>query len=264
MADASNRPVRTLFPPQRHERILSLLHERGRVDVADLAEEFAVTTETIRRDLSDLQRSRLVRRVHGGAVLWDSGGFQPLVAQRDLRFVDEKRRIAAAAIRELPPEGTVLLDSGSTTMRVLQQLPPDTALTLVTNSVLAPQILAEHDRVHLILLGGATDKKTLATIDEQTVAAVREFRVDVLILGTDGLSPEGGLTTPYRSQAELKRAMISSARRVIVVADHSKIGNDHFIRFATCADVDTLITNTAVDDDTTAALEATGLTVVRV
>lgn len=264
MADVTARPERALFPPQRHERILSLVHQRGRVDVADLAEEFEVTTETIRRDLSDLQRRRLVRRVHGGAVLWDSGGFQPLLAQRDVRFVDEKRRIAAAAIRELPPEGTLLLDSGSTTTRVLQQLPPDNALTLVTNSVLAPQILSEHEGVRLILLGGAVDRKARAVVDEQTVAAVRDLRVDVLILGTDGLSPDGGLTTPYRNQAELKRAMIASAQRVIVVADHSKIGNDLFIRFASCADVDTLITDAAVDDDTAAALEATGLTVMRV
>lgn len=255
---------RAMFPPQRHDRILALLHRDGLVDVAKLAEAFDVTTETVRRDLSDLQRRRLVRRVHGGAIPWESGGFEPLLSQRDVRNVDEKRRIAAAAIQELPPEGCVILDSGSTTARVAQQLPPDSALTIVTNSVLIAQLLANHRSVDVVVLGGAFDKNTLATVDGQTVAAVRQLRVDALVLGADGISANGGLTTPSRAQAELKGAMIAAARRVLAVIDHSKVGNDQFIRFAECREVDTLITGTAVDLATAAGLEEAGVDVLRV
>lgn len=264
IADAAAPASRSLFPPQRHERILALLREHGRVDVASLAEAFEVTTETIRRDLSELQGRRLVRRVHGGAVLWDSGGFEPLLSMRDLRNVDEKRRIATAAVLELPPGGTVIFDSGSTTARIAQQLPADATLTIITNSVTIARLLADHEHVEVVLLGGTMDKNILAAADEQTIAAVRQLSVDAVMLGADGISAAGGLTTPHRSQAELKRAMIAASSRVVAVIDHSKLGNDQLIRFAECRDIDTLITDTGVSDAHRTALETAGCSVVRV
>lgn len=263
MPDAVDTPKRTKFPPQRQEEILRLAREHGQVDVADLATAFDVTTETIRRDLSDLQRRRLVRRVHGGAILWDDRNFEPLLAERDVQCVDEKRRIATVAVGELPPEGVVLLDSGSTSARVAERIPTDSTLTVVTNSLVAAQMLADHDEVQVVVLGGAVDKNTRTMADSQTVTAIQDLNVDTVVLGTDGVSAAGGLTTPYRIQAELKRAMIRAARRVILVADHSKVGNDQFIRFAICDEIDTLVTDTGVDDATAAELEATGMTVLR-
>lgn len=264
MATEVTTPDRPLYPQQRQDAILRLAREQGRVEVASLSERFDVTTETVRRDLTDLQRRRLLRRVHGGAIPWGDDGFEPLLARRETRHTDEKRRIAAAAARELPPEGTVLLDSGSTTAMVPTHLPTDAQLTLVTNSVVAAQLLDDHHAVEVVVLGGRFDKRTLAMVDEQTIAAVAELTVDTLVLGTDGISPDGGLTTPYRNQAALKQAMIASARHVMLVADSSKAGQDHFIRFAGCNEVDTLITDTGLDDDTCARLEATGLAVLRV
>lgn len=262
MSDVANG--RALFPAQRHERILALLGERGRVDVSELAEDFEVTTETIRKDLTELQRRRLVKRVHGGAVPWGGDGFQPLLAMRDLRNPDQKRRIGAAAAQGLPPAGTVLLDSGSTTAYVAQQLPPDCELTVITNSLVATQILSAHERVRVVLLGGAVDKDTQATVDAETIRSVTQLHVDAVVLGADGLSPTGGLTTPSRVQAELKRAMIAAAGRVVAVTDHSKFGVDQQITFAACREVDELITDDGMPDDHVAALAAAGLTVVRV
>ncbi len=254
---------RTMFPPQRQQEILRLARDNGQVDVADLASAFEVTTETIRRDLSDLQRRRLLRRVHGGAILWDEGRFEPLLADRDVQRVEEKRRIAAVAVGELPPEGVVLLDSGSTTARLAERIPVDSALTVITNSLVNAQLLADHDEVEVMVLGGAMDKNTRATADSQTVTAIQDLTVDTVVLGTDGVSVAKGLTTPYRVQADIKRAMIAAARRVILVADHSKVGNDQLVRFATCDQVDTLVTDTGVDDATASALEAAGMTVLR-
>lgn len=264
MAEAATTEGRPLYAAQRQEAILRLAREHGRVEVAALAQSFDVTTETVRRDLSDLQRRRLLRRVHGGAILWDDDGFEPLLARRDTRNVDQKRRIAAAAAEELPPEGVVLLDSGSTTATLARCIPPDRQLTVVTNSVLNAQLLAEHRGVEVVVLGGGLDRKTLAMVDEQTVEAIRDLTVDTLVLGTDGISPARGLTTPYRSQAAVKRAMIGAARHVIAVADASKLDQDHFVRFAACDQIDTLITDTGMDDTAVDRFEAVGLRVVRV
>lgn len=251
-------------PTERQDTILQLAREQGRVEVAALAEAFNVTTETVRRDLSDLQRRRLLRRVHGGAVLWSSGGYEPLISQRTSRNTLEKERIAAAAAAELPPEGTVLLDSGTTTSRIVPHLAAELDLTIVTNSVVAAQLLADHRGVRVFVLGGSFDKQTLAMVGEQTVADVQRMRVDTLLLGTDGISVEGGLTTPHPNHAELKRAMVGTARRVVLLADASKVGHDHFLRFAHLEQIDTLITDTGLGDADQRRFEDHGLTVLRV
>lgn len=252
-----------MFPPQRHDEILRLAREHGRVDVGGLARAFDVTTETIRRDLSDLQHRRLVRRVHGGAIPWTDDGFEPLMARREIRNVEAKRRIAAIAVEELPPEGTVLFDSGSTTAHVARVLGRPDPLRMVTNSLLITQQMVEHPGADVVMLGGALDIRTLATVDGQTVAAVRELQVDALVIGADGISLEGGLTTPYREQAELKRAMIRAARRVIAVIDSSKVDADQLIRFADWAEVDTLISDDGLDPGLAEKIAEHGVTVVR-
>lgn len=262
--DRLARSEPTLYPSERQEKILALARAKGRVEVAALAEAFGVTTETVRRDLSDLQRRRLLRRVHGGAVLWATGGYEPLISQRNHRDAAEKERIAVAAVAELPPEGTVLLDSGTTTERVVQHLDREVSLTVVTNSVVAARLLADLPNIEPIMLGGDIDHKTLAVVGEQTIDAISHLRIDTLLLGTDGMSPAGGLTTPHRRHGAVKAAMIAAARRVVLLADASKAGHDHFLRFASAEQIDTLLTDARLDDVTAAGFEARGVTVSRV
>ena len=111
-----------LFQAERRAQILKRVHDRGRVDVGNLAEEFGVTGETIRRDLSELQRERLVRRVHGGAVPWRGSMLVPRLAVREGHMIEEKRRIARAALAEVPERGTLIIDSGSTALHLADLL----------------------------------------------------------------------------------------------------------------------------------------------
>lgn len=254
---------RHLFPPQRHQEILRLARARGRVDVASLATEVHVTTETVRRDLSDLQRRRLLRRVHGGAILWETGEVEPRLVHRDTQRVDEKRRIALAAVAELPPEGTVLLDSGSTTARVAERIPADSRLRIVTNSLAAARLLTEHESIELVVLGGEVDPRTLAMVDGQTVAAIAAMAADTVVLGADGISAERGVTTVSRAHADVKAAMVAAASRVVVVADHTKVGADQYLTVATCDQVDTVVTDDGVTDEDAARLEQAGPSVIR-
>src|SRR6266536_5984677 len=124
-----------MYAEERQQHIVDRARREGRVDVAELAAELAVTGETIRRDLSVLERHGLLRRVHGGAIPVERLGFEPALGQRAERYREEKDRIAKAAIAELPVEGAVLLDSGTTTARIAEMLPPDCELTVVTNSL---------------------------------------------------------------------------------------------------------------------------------
>lgn len=252
----------SLFQSERQREIALMTAEQDRVEVSDLAERFGVTTETIRRDLSDLQKQRILRRVHGGAVRWETTGFEPLLSVRNDLHASEKRRMARAAIDELPDNGSIIIDSGSTLTRFAEAIPRTTALRAVTNSLLIAQALAKNDDIDVIVVGGKLRKNTLAMVDADAVAAIEPLRVDTLFISSDGISASAGLTTPYREEAGLKRSMIRAARRVVALVDHSKFGEDHFIRFAEWSDIDVLVTNREVNPTVVAEIEAQGTTVV--
>jgi DeoR family fructose operon transcriptional repressor len=251
-----------LFQSQRQREIAALTIQAGRVEVAELAQRFNVTTETIRRDLSELQSQRVVRRVHGGATAWETNGFEPLLSKRGDQHGPEKRRLAVAAIGELPDAGSTLIDSGSTAGQFVDLIPADTQLRFVTNSLLIAQSLAERTDADVIVIGGKVRKNTFAMVDTQAVESIEPITVDTLFLSADAASATGGLTTPYREEAAWKKAIIRSARRVVALLDHSKFGREHFIRFAEWTDIDVLVTNTETPAEQVALIEATGTTVV--
>jgi DeoR family transcriptional regulator, fructose operon transcriptional repressor len=238
----------------RQREIYVLALKSGSVDVSDLARRFDVTTETIRRDLSDLQERHLLRRVHGGAVPIERLDHEPMVDARDMLNADEKLRIGREAIREVPGHGSVIIDSGSTGQRLAEVFPVDRPIHIVTNSLLTAATLVRRGVRELTVLGGGVRTNTFAMVDASTVTSVRALRVDVLFISCDGLSFQRGLTTPYHDESVIKRAMLESARRVVAMVDHSKFGNDQMFTYAALDEIDVLVTDTGVDDDALAVL----------
>ncbi|MDI3386569.1 DeoR/GlpR family DNA-binding transcription regulator [Streptomyces sp. B-S-A8] len=253
-----------MYAPERQQEILRLARDSGRVDVLSLAEEFQVTAETIRRDLKALDRAGLVRRVHGGAIPAGRLDFEPDLAERESTAADEKDRIAQAAVAELPADGSVVLDAGTTVARLAAALPLESGLTVVTHSLPTAARLADHPGVQLHLIGGRVRHRTRAAVDAWALRAYGEIRADVVFLAANGFSPEHGLTTPDLAEAAVKRAAVASARRVVLLADSAKHGQEHFARFGDLADVDLLITDKGLGDEETAAIERGGTEVVRV
>lgn len=260
---ATERPPTALFQPERQREIVAFTVAQGRVEVTELSTRFEVTPETIRRDLSDLQSRRLIRRVHGGAVPWETDAFEPLLSVRADQHDAEKRRIARVAVEELPEIGTIIIDSGSTLTRFAEAIPRDRQLRVITNSLPTAQVLSDHEGDDVVVIGGTLRKETMAMVDAQAVEMVRDLNVDTLFISSDGASAAGGLTTPYRREAALKKAMIRSARRVVALVDHSKFDQEHFVRFATWADIDVLVTNTEIDNASASAVETSGTLVRR-
>ena len=252
-----------MYAHDRHEQIVELVRADGRVDVTTLASRFEVTSETIRRDLTALERRGLVRRVHGGAIPIERLGFEPPLATRDTVMTAEKDRIAKAALDEVPDEGAILLDAGSTTSRFADILPADRELTVVTHALNIAVALARRPNLTVLTLGGRVRGRTLAAVDVWSVNALADIFVDVAFMATNGISVERGLTTPDPTEAAVKRAMCASARRVVLLADHTKVGNDHLVRFAGIEEVDTFITDGGLDPELAAELEATDLRVIR-
>jgi DeoR family fructose operon transcriptional repressor len=252
-----------VYAQERQQRILQEAREQGRVEVAALAGLLDVTSETIRRDLTALERHGLLRRVHGGAIPLDRLGFEPGIATRDAVMTAEKERIAKAALEELPADGAVLLDAGTTTARLADALPGDRDLTVLTNSLPIAMKLSARPNLTLLFLGGRVRGRTLAAVDIWAMRALEETFVDVAFMGTNGFSVERGLTTPDSTEAAVKRAMIKAARRAVVLADHTKFGNDNLVRFGSLEDVETLITDSGLDAELVPAIEGTGVRVVR-
>jgi DeoR family transcriptional regulator, fructose operon transcriptional repressor len=252
-----------MYAEERHQQIVERARAVGRVEVASLAVEFDVTTETVRRDLTALERQGLLRRVHGGAIPVERLGFEPTLATRDALLAEEKERIAKAALAELPEEGAILLDAGTTTARLADVLPTDRELTVVTNAPPIAMTLSVRPNVTVLMLGGRLRGRTLAAVGDWARRALEDTLVDVAFVGTNGISVERGLTTPDTAEAEIKRAMVAAARRAVVVADHTKVGNDHFARFAGIGDVDVLVTDAGIDESLATELGTAGLRVVR-
>lgn len=252
-----------MYAPERYRSIVERVIGMGRASVNDLAEDLAVTPETIRRDLSELERQGLVRRVHGGAVPVGRVSFEATVDSRDTVLVSEKNRIASAALAEIPKEGAVIVDAGTTTGRILGLIPDDRELTVITNSVAHALAIAHRPNISTLLLGGRVRGKTLACVDQWALEALQGIYADVAILGTNGISIERGLTTPDPSEAAVKSSMLNSARRKIILADHSKFDEDHFAQFGKVEDIDAVITDTEINEVVVEQLTSLGVSVVK-
>jgi DeoR family fructose operon transcriptional repressor len=256
-----------MYAPERQQAIAGLVREQGRVSVVEIAARFEVTTETVRRDLAALERGGLVHRVHGGAV---AGGalsmLETEVDERDRAHAEQKDRIAKAALGLLPSAATaVLLDAGTTTMRLAALLPTDRPLTVLTNSVPIAHRLAGQSRLSVYLIGGRVRSLTQACVGQTTVDELARLRVDVAFLGANGFSLDHGFSTPDQEEAAVKTAMIAAARQSVVLADSSKAGVDHLVSFARVEAVDTLVTDATHPEaaDGLDELEAAGLEVLR-
>ncbi|MGN6781546.1 MAG: DeoR/GlpR family DNA-binding transcription regulator [Marmoricola sp.] len=254
-----------MYAEERQQAIAALVQRGGRVAVADLAREYAVTTETVRRDLDTLERAGLLQLFQGGAVA--AGVLDELVlTERDTSNVGAKEAIARAAVALLGEEvRTVFLDAGSTTARVAALLGRDRPLTVFTHAVPVAAHLAGRPHIALHLLPGRVRRTTHAAVGAETVAALGRLRVDLVLLGTNGLTAADGASTPDPEEAAVKRAIVAAGRRRVVLADATKLGRRDLVSFAEPDEVDVLVTDASADSPAAtelAQLAGAGVTVV--
>jgi DeoR family transcriptional regulator, fructose operon transcriptional repressor len=240
-----------VYATERQELIERMLLETGRVGVLDLATQFDVTTETVRRDLDALERAGALRRVHGGAIALDRAStIEPSMADRAVTRSDAKRAIAGRALDVLGEgfHGSILFDAGTTTAAVAEQLAARLLATggtaeVVTHSLSLASTLAAADGVSLSLIGGRVRGLTAAAVGADTVRAISGLRPDVVFLATNALSAGFGASTPDPDEAAVKAAMVRAARRVVLVADESKFERERLVSFAALSDLDVLVTD---------------------
>ncbi|MCD4853689.1 DeoR/GlpR family DNA-binding transcription regulator [Arthrobacter sp. AK01] len=261
-----------MFAEERQQLISALVAERGRVSVTDLADRFSITTETVRRDLAALEVSGNLRRVHGGAVPSDRlSTREESILERAVQRQIEKLRIANAALALIPEltTGSILLDAGSTTeilADLLAQRTPSAngndELVVITHAIPIAGKLSSTQGIALQILGGRVRGLTQAAVGQSTVEAAYKLRPDIAFVGANGIHSTFGLSTPDPEEAAVKAAFVTSARRVVALADSSKLDAETLVQFATLKDVDTLITDSEPSAELAAALADAGVDVV--
>ncbi|RLK49386.1 DeoR/GlpR family DNA-binding transcription regulator [Microbacterium telephonicum] len=258
-----------MYATERHEHIAQLIAAEGRVSVVDLARRFDVTTETVRRDLDQLGRTGVVRRVHGGAVSRTRvSTAESSFAERALVRGEAKEAIARAALALMPDDlgGSVYLDAGTTTAALAAHLAAAAQaaapLEVVTHSMTVAHLLAGVAGLQVTAVGGRVRGLTAAAVGAGAVAAVSRLRPDVAFVGTNGLSASLGLSTPDPDEAAVKEAIVRGARRVVVLADSEKFEAELLVSFAPLDEIDVVVTDAAPTGPLAEALAAAGVEVV--
>jgi DeoR/GlpR family transcriptional regulator of sugar metabolism len=213
-------PVLTV---ERRQVILEQLARDGKLVAMELAGAFAVSPDTVRRDLQELADAGLLRRVHGGA-LPPAVGARPYAA-REAQTPAAKAAIARATCRLLRSGHVIILDAGTTTLEVARRLPAELHATIITNSPPIAVVLSEHSSIGVAVLGGRLEKDARATVGAATVEALRAIRADVLVLGVCSLHPDIGITVSDLEESYVKRAMIANATEVVAVSSAEKLGS---------------------------------------
>jgi DeoR/GlpR family transcriptional regulator of sugar metabolism len=227
----------------RFEEELAVLAERGRLEVGELARRLDVSDMTVRRDLEELERRGLLRRIHGGAIPAVSRSYEPPFAVRSERAVQAKRAIAVEMASLFEDGDTVLLDVGTTTLEIARALQGRTNLTVLTPSLPIANLLADEVGIRLICLGGVVRPGERSLMGSLAIHALRQFYVDLCVLGVAGLDVEAGLTEFNLEDAEVKRAALERSRQLLVAADASKLGSVAFAAVAPATRIDVLVTD---------------------
>jgi DeoR family glycerol-3-phosphate regulon repressor len=203
----------------RQRRLLAMLDESGQLLVAQAAVALAVSDDTIRRDLTDLDARGLLHKTHGGAVARDMGGMDRTT--RAQLLTGEKRRIARAAAAALPPGLTLMLDAGSTLLAFAEALA--VPATIITNSLDIAQRLDRRNDIRLILAGGAWDARQRLFAGDAARATLARYRADIVLLGACAIDA-GGVTATEEQDGDIKRTMLAMADTAWLLADHLKFG----------------------------------------
>ena len=249
---------------ERQQHLLRYIEQQRRVTVNQIVEQFDISLATARRDLETLADQGKVQRVHGGAIAVRQAPPEPPVLQRTSEQASEKVRIGQAAADLIHDGDTVFLGSGTTVLEVARQLRGKRGLTLITNSLLVLNELADAEDMTVIGLGGMLRHSEMSLIGHITELGLSELHADKVILGIRAVDPERGLSNDYLPETITDRTILKIAREVIVVADHTKCGAVATAFVAPITSVHTLITDTQTPAEFVAALKAQGVRVLTV
>lgn len=248
-----------MLPTQRRQAILAEVSERSAVAAEDLAREFDVSVETIRRDLRDLQRQGLLDRVYGGATRPSGRSSEGSFAARSTRHIIAKRAIAGLAVTLIEPDETIVIDIGTTALEVARALPASFRGRVLTNSVPVAMELSAREQIEILLCGGQIRHGDAACSGAHAEAFFAEFYADRAFLGSGGVHPDAGLTDYYPAEVTVRRTIIAHTAACYVLADSSKLGAIAVHRVCPLDRITAVLTDNSPDEAAYQALTSAGV-----
>jgi DeoR/GlpR family transcriptional regulator of sugar metabolism len=242
----------------RRQQILNLLEEIGTLNVGDLADRFAVSVVTIRKDLDDLEREGLLQRTFGGAVFSHRSRFNRSFFERVQMHRQEKRAIAAAALGYIKDGDTIILDAGTTTLALAQLLKEQVKSAFIITCSVPVALELSSAGYDILLLGGFVRNKSLALLGRETLTILDRYSADKAFLGSSGFTAEKGHSTPNPDDAQIKEAIMRVSNETYVLVDSSKYGHNCLTSFTRLCDVDLTITDSYLSSSKAKTLEAAG------
>ncbi|MBC2605214.1 DeoR/GlpR family DNA-binding transcription regulator [Pelagicoccus albus] len=237
-----------MLAPERQQIILSLIEDRGTVRTVDLAAEFEVTDETIRRDLQALSETHQLKRIHGGAAsMTGRPRLQSFNERQNLR-VDDKIAIAQAASDLIQPGQTYAFDSSTTAFALVSAL-PDQPFRVVTNSFAVIEHVSRLQEVELVSTGGRYHRKTHTFVGGETIDTLRRHNVHTAFLSCIGYDLKRGASEGFEQQATFKTRLVEHAERVVLLVDSSKFNKRSEYFFASTSDISEIITDSGADPE---------------
>ncbi|NMZ61525.1 DeoR/GlpR family transcriptional regulator [Pseudomonas nitroreducens] len=227
--------------PPRQQNILDLVRERGYLSIEELAQQFAVTPQTIRRDINQLAEQNLLRRYHGGAA-WDSSIENTAYNTRADQMRDEKQRIADVIAAHIPDNASLFINIGTTTEAIARALLGHRNLKVISNNLHVASILAGKDDFEVLIAGG-TVRSDGGVVGQAAVDFIEQFRVDFAVVGISGIDEDGSLLDFDYQEVRVSRAIIDNARQVFLAADSSKFGRNAMVRLGPISLVNRVFTD---------------------
>ncbi|MER2536917.1 MAG: DeoR/GlpR family DNA-binding transcription regulator [Rhizobiaceae bacterium] len=231
-----------MFLSPRHSEIMHIAKERGRVLVDELAVQFAVTPQTIRKDLNDLCDQRLLSRIHGGAI-FPSGIENVEYEARRKIAAEEKEAIGRAAAKLIPNNASLFINIGTTTEAVSTALLDHSGLMVITNNINVANRMRIYPSIEVVIAGGVVRGSDGGIVGEAAVDFIKQFKVDYAVIGASALDHDGALLDFDLREVKVAQAIIANARHIILVSDRTKFERTAPVRIAHLSQMDTFITD---------------------
>ena len=248
-----------MTPNPRQSGLLDDVRAHGAISVEALAEKFGVTLQTVRRDVKLLAEAGLLARFHGGVRVPSSTTENIAYRQRQALQAEAKQRIARAVAKAVPAGCSLLINIGTTTEAVARELLHHKGLRVITNNLNVAAILSDSPDCEVIVAGGVVRARDRGVIGEATVEFIRQFRVDIGLIGVSGIELDGTLRDFDFREVKVARAIIEQSRQIWLVADHTKFNRPAMVELARIDQLDMLYTDAAPPEPFPALLAEAGV-----
>ena len=247
---------------ERHALIMDMLIQQNSILVTDLSERLQVSSVTIRKDLTELERAKKLYRSHGRAIL-----INPYINNRNVNVkeklcIDEKRIIGKVAASMITHDDSILIASGTTVHALARSIEADHKLTVITASLQVSELLSGQENIDIIQLGGMLRHSSLSVVGNYAESILSNFFCSKLFLGVDGIDLDFGITTTDMREANLNQVMMRTAQKTIVLADSSKFGRRGFSKIADMDEIDLITTDTNVQPTVAKRIEEMGIDLI--